>query len=176
MLQGRDLSQLYPIIPVPFPWTPPYRLNGNLKHSSGVWSFRDFSGKVGESDLTGRFDIERKNERTTVDADLVSQNLNYKDLGGLIGLPPPTAAPQARTATQNREAAKREGSGRALPTKPYNVEGLRAVDATVRLKGKRIVTTDVPFDNLNAVMISRAGCSSCSRSTSALRGAISHRR
>ena len=39
-----------------------------------------------------------------------------------------------------------------LPNKPYNVEGLRAVDATVRLKGKRIVTTDVPFDNLNAVM------------------------
>ncbi len=151
-LQGRDLSQLYPIIPVPFPWTPPYRLNGNLKHGNGVWSFREFSGRVGESDLTGRFDIERKNERTLVDADVVSQNLNYKDLGGLIGLPPPTAAPQARTTTQNKEAAKLERTGRVLPSKPYNLEGLRAVDATVRLKGKRIVTTDVPFDNLNAVM------------------------
>src|SRR6185295_13302961 len=93
-LQGRDLSQLYPIIPVPFPWTPPYRLNGNLKHGSGVWSFREFSGKVGESDLAGQFDVDRKNERTTVNAELVSQNLNYKDLGGLVGLPPPTAAPQ----------------------------------------------------------------------------------
>jgi len=151
-LQGRDLSQLYPIIPVPFPWTPAYRLHGNLKHGSGVWSFREFSGKVGDSDLAGRFDIERKNERTVVDADLVSQNLNYKDLGGLIGLPPPTAAPQARTAAQNKEAAKRERTGRVLPTKPYNVEGLRAVDGTVRLKGKRVVATDVPFDNLDAVM------------------------
>jgi AsmA family protein len=52
-LQGRDLSQLYPIIPVPFPWTPPYRLRGNLKHGGGVWSFREFSGKVGDSDLAG---------------------------------------------------------------------------------------------------------------------------
>src|SRR5207248_6849355 len=102
-------------------------------------------------------DIDRKHERITVDADLVSQNLNYKDLGGLIGLPPPTATPQARTATQNKEAAKRERTGRVLPTKPYNVEGLRAVDATVRLKGKRIVTTDVPFDNLNAVMLLKDG-------------------
>ena len=151
-LQGRDLSQLYPIIPVPFPWTPPYRLQGNLKHGSGVWSFRELSGKIGESDLAGRFDLERKNERNRVDADLVSQKLNYKDLGGLIGLPPPTAAPQARSATQNKEAAKLERTGRVLPGKPYNVEGLRAIDATVRLKGKRVVATDVPFDNLNAVL------------------------
>ena len=151
-LQGRDLSQLYPIIPVPFPWTPPYRLNGNLKHGRGAWSFSKFNGKVGESDLAGRFDLERKNDRTMVDADLVSQNLNYKDLGGLIGLAPPTAPAQARTATQNREAAKLERTGRVLPSKPYNLEGLRGVDATVRLKGRRVVTTDVPFDNLDAVM------------------------
>jgi len=156
-LQGRDLSQLYPIIPVPFPWTPPYRLNGKLRHGSGVWSFRDFSGKIGESDLAGRFDFEQKNGRNTVDTDLVSQRLNYKDLGGLLGLPPPTAAPQARSATQNKEAAKRAQSGRVLPSKPYNIEGLRAIDAKVHLQGKRIVTTDVPFENLNAVMYLQDG-------------------
>ena len=151
-LQGRDLSQLYPIIPVPFPWSPPYRLSGNLRHDSGVWSFRQFTGKVGDSDLAGRFDIDRKNGRTMVDADLVSQRLNYKDPGGLIGLPPPTASPRARTAAQNREAAKLERTGRVLPSKTYNLAGLRSIDATVRLKGKRVVATDVPFDNLDAVM------------------------
>jgi len=152
LLQGRDLSQLYPILPVPFPWTPPYRLNGNLKHGSGVWSFREFSGKVGESDIAGRFDVNRKNERVMVDADLVSQSLNYKDLGGLVGLPPPSAPAEKRTAAQNKEAAKREMSGRALPTRPYSLEGLRAVDAKVRLKGKRFIATDLPLDNLDAVM------------------------
>ena len=151
-LQGRDLSQLYPILPVPFPWTPPYQLNGNLKHGSGVWSFREFSGKVGESDVAGRFDVDRKNERVMVDADLVSQKLNYKDLGGVVGLPPPTASPHAMTAAQKKEAAKREVSGRALPDKPYNLEALRAVDAKVHLKGKRLIATDLPLDNLDAVM------------------------
>jgi AsmA family protein len=38
-LQGRDLSQLYPIIPVPIPWTPAYRLSGRLEHRSAVWYF-----------------------------------------------------------------------------------------------------------------------------------------
>jgi uncharacterized protein involved in outer membrane biogenesis len=151
-LQGRDLSQLYPIIPVPFPWTPPYRLSGNLKHGSGVWSFREFSGKVGDSDLAGRFDVDRKSQRTIVDADLVSQHLNYKDLGGLVGLPPPSAPAEKSTTAQNKEAAKREVSGRSLPTKPYEVEGLRAVDAKVHLKGKRFIASDLPLDNLDAVL------------------------
>ncbi len=140
-LQGRDLSQLYPILPVPFPWTPPYRLSGNLKHGSGVWSFREFSGKVGDSDLAGHFGVERKSQRTIVDAELVSQHLSYKDLGGLVGLPPPSAPTEKRTTAQNQEAAKREVSGRSLPAKPYDVEGLRAVDAKVHLKGKRFIAS-----------------------------------
>jgi uncharacterized protein involved in outer membrane biogenesis len=127
-------------------------LTGELKHVSGVWSFREFSGKVGESDLAGRFDIELKNHRTRVDADLVSQKLNYKDLGGLIGLPPPTATPEARSAAQAKEVAKRERSGLVLPSKPFAVEGLRALDATVRFRGKHVVTTDVPLESLTAVI------------------------
>ena len=157
LLQGRDLAQLYPMVPVPFPWTPPYRLTGKLKHGSGVWSFREFSGKVGESDLAGRFDMEFKNQRTLVDADLVSQKFNYKDLGGLIGLPPPTTAPPARSAAQSKEIAKRERSRLVVPSKPFDVEGLRAIDATVRFKGKHVVTTDVPLESLNAVMHLKEG-------------------
>ena len=61
-IQGRDLSQLYPILPVPFPWTPPYRLNGRLRHDSAVWSFDQFTGKVGESDLAGRFDVDPRGD------------------------------------------------------------------------------------------------------------------
>jgi uncharacterized protein involved in outer membrane biogenesis len=151
-LQGRDLAQLYPIVPVPFPWTPPYRLAGTLKHSDGVWSFRDLGGKVGESDLTGRFELEVRNGRTFVDADLVSQHLNYKDLGGVIGLPVPTVPPQARSAAQNKEAAKRERTGRVLPSKPFDTDALRALDATVRFKGKHVLTTDVPLERVSAVM------------------------
>jgi uncharacterized protein involved in outer membrane biogenesis len=155
MLQGRDLSELYPIIPVPFPWTPPYRLSGRLKHDNALWSFHQFTGKVGDSDLAGRFDVDRSGQRLLVDADLVSQSLNYKDLGGLIGLPP--AAPSVKSAAQKKEIAKRAKTGRALPTKPYDPDHLRAVDAKVHLKGKRFMTSELPLDNLNAVLDLRGG-------------------
>ncbi|MEP6997263.1 MAG: AsmA family protein [Betaproteobacteria bacterium] len=151
-VQGRDLSQLYPIIPVPFPWTPPYRLNGRLKHNTAQWSFDRFTGKVGDSDLAGRFDVDPRGQRVRVDADLVSQSLRFADLGGLVGLPPSTATPSTKSPAQRKESAQRARSGRALPTKPYDSLHLRAVDARVRLKGKRFMTSELPLDDLNAVL------------------------
>jgi uncharacterized protein involved in outer membrane biogenesis len=151
-LQGRDLSQLYPIIPVPFPWTPPYRLTGELKHAGKVWFFREFTGKVGDSDMAGNFALDRSKPRPLVDADIVSTQLDYKDLGGLVGLPPANASPSARTEAQNKDAVKREMSGRVLPTKPYDPERFRVVDAKVRFKGKRFMATDLPLDNLTATL------------------------
>jgi uncharacterized protein involved in outer membrane biogenesis len=156
-LQGRDLSQLYPILPVPFPWTPPYRLSGRLKHDTALWSFNQFTGKVGDSDLAGRFDVDRSGPRLLVDADLVSQSLNYKDLGGLIGLPPAVQTPSAKSTAQKKETARRVQTSRAMPTKPYDPDHLRAVDAKVHLKGKRFMTSDLPLDNLNAVLDLRGG-------------------
>src|ERR1700719_2317889 len=43
-LQGKDLSQLYPVVPLPIPWTPPYKLSGRLTHKEKVWSYREFKG------------------------------------------------------------------------------------------------------------------------------------
>ena len=149
-LQGRDLSQLYPIIPVPFPWTPPYALSGQLKHVDRVWSFKEFKGKVGDSDLAGSFAVDRGGPRPAIDADLVSTRLDYQDLGGLVGLPPTHEPSSARTAAQNEEAAKRELSWRVLSTRPYDLQRLRAVDAKLRFHGKRFIATRLPLDDLRA--------------------------
>lgn len=151
-VQGRDLSQLYPIVPVPFPWTPPYRLSGKLKHVGKVWTFEDFTGKVGDSDLAGRFALDVSDAKPFADADLVSTRLDYKDLGGLVGLPPVDEPPSARTAAQNKEAAKRELSARVLPTRPYDVDKFRIIDAKVRFKGKRFQASNLPLDNMSATL------------------------
>ncbi|HSS69116.1 MAG TPA: AsmA family protein [Casimicrobiaceae bacterium] len=151
-LQGRDLSQLYPIIPVPFPWTPQYRLSGQLEHANAVWTFKEFKGKVGDSDLAGNFVFDGNHPRPMIDADLVSTRLDYKDLGGLVGLPPPGQPPAARTPEQNREAAQLEKTGRVLPTTPFDLQKLRVADAKVRFKGKRFIATALPLDDLKATV------------------------
>ena len=50
-IQGDDMAKLYPLIHLVFPATPPYRLKGRLKHEGNIWSFANFSGRVGDSDL-----------------------------------------------------------------------------------------------------------------------------
>ena len=152
-LQGRDLSQLYPIVPVPFPWTPQYRVKGQLTHAHAVWSFRGFSGKIGDSDIAGDFVFDGGRGRPHIDADMVSQRLDYKDLGGLVGLPPANEPSSTRTLEQNREAAKRAQSGRALPTKPYDLERLRVMDGKVRFKGKRFMASGLPLDDMKMTLV-----------------------
>ncbi|MEO8674044.1 MAG: AsmA family protein [Casimicrobiaceae bacterium] len=151
-LQGRDLSQLYPIVPVPFPWSPPYRLNGQLRHAGKVWTFHDFTGKVGNSDIAGRFAVDVSQAKPLVDADLVSTRLDYRDLGGLVGLPPSEPS-TTRSAAQNKEAAKRQRSERVLPTRPYDLDKFRAVDAHVRFKGKRFMASNLPLDDMTATVV-----------------------
>jgi uncharacterized protein involved in outer membrane biogenesis len=87
----------------------------------------------------------------------VSRRLDYKDLGGLVGLPPANEPPSTRTAAQNKEAAKRERSGRALPTRPYQVDKFRLVDANVRFKGKRFQASNLPLDDMDATFELRDG-------------------
>lgn len=147
-VNGKDLSNLYPMIPVALPWTPPYSIAGRLIRDGAKWSLQKFSGKVGDSDLSGDFSVDRSAKRPAIVADVVSRRLNYKDLGGFVG-----AAPGGETARktpeQQRQAAKQAASGRVFSSRPYNLERLRTGDADVRFRGERVAAGEWPLDNLS---------------------------
>jgi len=148
-LKGKDLSKLYPLIPVALPWTPPYSIGGHLVRKGEKWSLLKFSGKVGDSDLSGDFAVDRTAKRPTVSANLVSRRLNYKDLGGFVGAAPGEKS-TPKTIEQQTQAAKQAATGRVLSSMPYNLERLRTGDADVRFRGERVVARDWPLDNLAA--------------------------
>src|ERR1044071_107103 len=62
-IQGDDMAKLYPLIHLVFPTTPPYRLKGHLRHEGNVWSFENFSGRVGDSDLSGNIRVDTAPKR-----------------------------------------------------------------------------------------------------------------
>ena len=145
-LRGKDLSQLYPIVPVPLPWTPAYRISGHLVRDAKKVSLRDLKGKVGSSDIHGIFAVDLSSKRPVLSADLTSKRLDYKDLAGFLNAPPPKG--KATTAAQRQEVAKREESGRVFATKPYNLKALRSLDADVKFKGESIIARDIPLDKI----------------------------
>ena len=149
-IQGDDLANLYPLIRLVFPSTPPYRLKGHLKHDGQVWSFANFSGRVGDSDLSGNIRVDTAPKRPFMKADLVSKLLDFDDLAGFIGGKPGTAPGETPSAEQKKQAADEKESDRIFPDQHYDLERLRAMDADVKLRAKKILAPKLPIDDLNA--------------------------
>src|SRR5262249_3716447 len=106
--------------------------------------FRRFAGRVGDSDLSGDFQIDTSQARSKTVADLSSTRFRYADLGGFIGLPPlkPT------TEAQQTEARRRAASPRVLPEKAFGLGALRMHDDDVKFHGKALSVGDTPLDDV----------------------------
>lgn len=150
---GQDMSQLYPLLPAAIPWTPPFRLSGNLAHANGRWTFLEVTGKVGQSDLAGSLSVDGAAPRHKVVADLQSRSLDYRDLGGFLGIPPGKEGARANSASQTRATARRLLSQRVFSDEPYKLARLREFDADVRLRGKSVRVDDVPLDSVDLHVI-----------------------
>ena len=150
-VQGEDMANLFPLIRLVFPSTPPYKLKGHLKHEGQVWSFSNFSGRVGDSDLSGTIRVDTEPKRPVMKADLISNLVDFKDLAGFIGGKPGSGSDETASDEQEKQAAAtKEESDRIFPDQPYDLERLRAMDADVRLRAKRILAPNLPIDDLNA--------------------------
>jgi uncharacterized protein involved in outer membrane biogenesis len=147
-IQGDDLANLYPLIRLVFPSTPPYRLKGHLKHEGKVWAFSNFSGRVGDSDLSGNIRVDLAPTRPMMKADLVSNLLDFDDLAGFIGGKPGTGPGETASEEQKKQAEQK--SDRIFPDQRYDLERLRTMDADVQLRAKRILAPKLPIDDLNA--------------------------
>ena len=150
-VQGDDMANLFPLIRLVFPSTPPYKLKGHLKHEGQAWSFSNFSGRVGDSDLSGTIRVDTEPKRPAMKADLISNLVDFKDLAGFIGGKPGSGSDETASDEQAKQAAAtKEESDRIFPDQPYDLERLRAMDADVRLRAKRILAPNLPIDDLNA--------------------------
>jgi uncharacterized protein involved in outer membrane biogenesis len=149
-IQGDDMANLFPLIHLVFPSTPPYGLKGHLKHEGKIWSFSNFSGRVGDSDLSGTIRVDTEPKRPVMKADLVSNLLDFEDLAGFIGGKPTEDKKPASAKEEQQPAGDEKTTDRIFPDQRYDLERLRAMDADVRFRAKRILAPSLPIDDLNA--------------------------
>lgn len=152
-LSGQDLEDLYPLIGIAIPSSPPYRLDGRLKREHQRWRYEKFSGRVGDSDLAGDVEIDVAGERPRLTANLLSKRLDFDDLAGFIGAPPKTGGDESANAEQKAEAARLAARSTLLPDKPYDLSKLRAMDADVRWKAQHISSPTLPLDDMDAHLL-----------------------
>jgi AsmA family protein len=107
-LRGGSLADLYPLLGVVLPETPPYVLQGQLSHEADVWGISRIQGRLGKSDLAGDLVYDRARPVALLSGKVRSTILDFNDLGPLIGargaaqgarkdVPPPSRQRPARS-------------------------------------------------------------------------------
>jgi uncharacterized protein involved in outer membrane biogenesis len=160
-LSGQNMEDLFPLIGVAIPPTPPYRFDGRLTRvvhaaDSSTWRYDGFTGRVGDSDMSGTAHVTT-GKRTFFKADLRSNRLDFDDLAGFVGGAPDSGGGEDTNAELQALASERAASPRVLPDTPYELEKLRAMDADVRLRATRINAPSLPLDNMDAHLFLEGG-------------------
>jgi len=147
-LAGPTLADLYRVVGIVLPETPPYELTGRLGRDGTEWHFRNFQGSIGDSDLGGNLSYDTGRERPLLKGELVSHLLDLDDLGGFLGATPGTGGGETASPAQQAKARKVDQTGRVLPHNEYNLEKLRAMDADVKLRADRIEAPPLPLEKM----------------------------
>ena len=161
-LAGQNLDDLYPLLGLALPPTPPYSLNGRFTRevnspTSSTWKYDGLSGKVGDSDLAGFAHFTTGKPHPRLDADLRSKRLDLDDLAGFIGGAPKATGGEKTNPELAAKAAQQQASGKLFPRDEFRLEKLRSMDANVRLRAARINTQTLPVDDMDASMKLEAG-------------------
>jgi uncharacterized protein involved in outer membrane biogenesis len=149
-LAGQDMASLVPLTGVPFPKTPPFRLEGKLDYADGRVRLLDANGRVGKSDVGGDITVSTAGETPDVTVDLRSRSVDLADLGGFVGGTPGRAGTPGQTAQQRGAVARAEASPKLLPTTPVNMPRLTAANVHARYRAERIQGRNMPFDSMGA--------------------------
>jgi len=148
-LSGQNLADLHKLLGIVLPDSPPYSLAGELGHSGALWSYKKFSGTVGDSDLRGDISLDTGRKRWLLRGDLASKELKLDDLSGFLGAGPGAKKGATASPQQRQEAQRRETDPRALPHHEYDLAKLRSMDADVSLNARHISAEGVPVEAMN---------------------------
>lgn len=147
-LQGQNLNDLYLLTGLTLPNTPAYRLSGALKRDDSTYTFNDFTGRVGASDLSGDVKVEAAG-RLRVEAELASRRLDINDLTAILGAKTQTNAAGTETTTVSSGAP-----GKLLPDATLQVDRLRTMDGTLTYRAESVKANelDIRAVRLGAVL------------------------
>lgn len=149
-VRGESLADLHRLTGLALPETPPYHVAGLLERAQQRWTFKDFTGEVGDSDLAGDAAVSySKDGRPRLEATLVSRQLDLDDLAGFVGGTPQVGAGETASVQQASDAAAADARAQVLPDHPVDLARLGSMDADVRFSGHSIRNRKAPLDDLN---------------------------
>ena len=144
-LTGRDLGDLYDLTGLVLPNTPAYELQGKLDHSGKEYDFTGIAGRIGGSDLRGRFSVSTASGRPFVNAWLRSRTLDFKDMSALFGAAPGGKGKASAKPAQKAASAALAAQQRFLPDAPLATDRIQKMDARLDYAAESVTDTFLPL-------------------------------
>ena len=154
-LAGRSMAQLYHFTGITLPETPAFSTSGHLKgeldREHGRWTYDDFKGKVGSSDIGGKLVYEGGKPRGKLSGNVATRQLLFSDLGPLIG-------GDSNESKKARGVDTVQPGGKVLPVEEFRTERWKAIDADVRYTAEHIRREKtLPISKLSTHLIMKDG-------------------
>jgi hypothetical protein len=156
---GPDMGLLEHLVGFPIPQTPAYQIAGKLDlEGFSKIRFRDFRGRLGNSDLEGTIEEQpggteqNKQAKPVVTLNLRSNRVDLVDLNGFIGGTPGRPTTADATPAERRAAAEARASPKLLPDTPLSIPKLQWADIHLRYRAAHIEGRDMPLDDLSVAM------------------------
>lgn len=141
-LQGQNLDELYNLLGVVLPSTPPYKLRGKLDKQDKLWAVSRLQGLLGKSDLSGALSFDQSAAVPLLTGKVQSKVMDFADLGSVIGMAPSRPSTPKAVAASTAGKAASAGStksasqtgtapGKVLSRTPLDVVKLKAMNADV---------------------------------------------
>jgi uncharacterized protein involved in outer membrane biogenesis len=154
-LRGTSLDHLYGLTGITLPETPPYATEGHLigqfKASGNIFTYENFTGRFGGSDLNGTLTYVGREPRPLLQGELVSNLLRFSDLAPIIGA-------DSNASKAKRGDTAKQPADKVLPVEPFRTDRWKAIDADVKLTGRRIVKDPgLPITDLYTHVVMKDG-------------------
>lgn len=156
---GDSLGELYDLTGVLLPDTPPFETDGRLvakidTEKTSVYDYRNFNGRIGDSDIHGSLTYTTGKPRPKLEGDLESRQLRLADLGPLIGVDTGKGAEQSKRSEDKKGEKSNQPAGKVLPYDRFETDKWDVMDADVRFKGRRIEHgSSLPLSDLTTHII-----------------------
>lgn len=161
-LSGPTLAAVGDATGLTLPNTPAFDMKGGVRKTGPVWEAEIESFAVGHSDLAGAFTYDPQKSPPLLSGALRGNRLVLADLAPAVGAPPNVDRKDEKGAKRGNGRTPEKGEkGRSedkagdpgearkvLPTRPFDIPSLKAMNASVEIDLKRL---DLPSDVLRSV-------------------------
>lgn len=146
--EGENLSRPFQLMGIVVPETRNYAIRGIARKEGDTWRLRNLKGRFGQSDLAGSLAVHTGGEKLKLEADLMSRRLHIIDAGPWIGYSAERLDKQGGKGAIEVEG----GHPWVLPNATLASESLERFDAEVRYRAQKVLTPNVPIDNLDLTL------------------------